>query len=326
MEGNLFNRLVYVDHNVLDRMTKGEYLGLIDFFKKNSLIVAYSSESLNEIKRSVGFESSFLDVLKAMEARYIVPNIDNNSIPMGTAQVQDGDPHSIYQSYIDNYTTIPKHGYGLTSMLIKMYGGMTEMSFSQIFENGAKEIIESIQIPESDIDSLELSLEEKKNIKDHLQTLQTFLKKEYSELGNILDSNPLDNSVKEFEKVTGIGSKILKNISGQNLLIQVWEHIQKAMPVDNISLEQFFGIETVKGLSVVQKVNAIYHQLNYVGFYRDSNMKTERRFIASLSDMTHAGIATYCKLFFCRDQDLVMKASAAYEYLNLPTHIIHIKD
>ncbi len=48
-------------------------------------------------------------------------------------------------------------------------------------------------------------------------------------------------------------------------------------------------------------------------------------FIASFSDMTHAGMATFCRLFFCRDEDLVMKASAAYEYLRLPTQIVHIK-
>ncbi len=286
MEENLFNRLVYVDHNVLDRMTKGEYLGFIDVFKEKGLIAAYSSESLNEIKRSVGFESSFLDILKDMDARYIVPNMVENFRYDGTAQVREGDPYEIYQSYIDDYEHMPEHGYGLTSMLKKMYGGMTDMSFSEIFENGVKETIESIAVPESEIDALELNFEEKENIKAYLRMLPDFLEQEYSELGNMLDSDAAENSVKKLEEITGLGPKVLKNISGQNLLNQVWEHVQKALPIEDQTLEKFFGIETGRELSVVEKVNSIYHQLNYLGFYRDSNMKKDRRFIGKRKTIT----------------------------------------
>lgn len=325
MEENLFNRLVYMDHNVLDRMTKGEYLGFIEVFKNEGLIAAYSSESLNEIKRSVGFEDSFLNILKDMDARYIVPNMVENFRYDGTAQVKEGDPYDIYQSYIDEYEHISEHGYGLTSMLKKMYGGMTDMSFSEIFENGIKETIESISIPESEIDALELSIEEKEKIKECLRMLPNILEQEYYEIGKMLDADAVENSVKQLEEVTGLGPKVLKNISGQNLLKQVWEHVKKSFLVKDQSLEKFFGIEADRELSIVEKVNSIYHQLNYVGFYRDSNMKKDRRFTASFSDMTHAGIATFCRLFFCKDEDLVMKASAAYEYLCLPTQIVHIK-
>ena len=48
-------------------------------------------------------------------------------------------------------------------------------------------------------------------------------------------------------------------------------------------------------------------------------MHKGRRFRASLSDMTHAGIASFCHLLICRDEDLVMKAAAAYEYLGVGT-------
>jgi hypothetical protein len=326
MDKNLFNRLVYFDHNILDRMTKGEYLGFVDLIKQNNLIAAYSSESLNEIKRSEGYQNSFLDILKAMDARHIVPNTDENFKYIGTAQVLEADPYDVYQSYIDDCKNLPKHGYGLADMLQKMYGGMADTTFSKIFEKGVKEAIESIQILESDIDVLDLSIEEKNNIKSYFRILPDFLEKEYSELGNMLDSNSVENSVKNLEKITGLGPKVLKNISGHNLLIQVWGHVQKALPMEGQTLEKFFGIETDRDLSIVEKANSIYHQLNYIGFYRDSNMKKERRFIASFSDMTHAGIATFCRYFFCKDKDLVMKASAAYEYLGLQTQIVYIQD
>lgn len=84
------------------------------------------------------------------------------------------------------------------------------------------------------------------------------------------------------------------------LLKQVWAHVKTSFPVQDQSLEKFFGIEVDREPSIVEKVNSIYHQLNYAGFYRDSNMREGGRFTASFSDMTHAGMATFCRLFFAR--------------------------
>jgi hypothetical protein len=39
--------------------------------------------------------------------------------------------------------------------------------------------------------------------------------------------------------------------------------------------------------------------------------------------MTHAGLASFCHVLICRDEDLVMKAAAAYEYLGIGTRILY---
>jgi hypothetical protein len=74
-----------------------------------------------------------------------------------------------------------------------------------------------------------------------------------------------------------------------------------------------------------EKVNGIYHQLNFLGYYRDTGMKNNRGFVRSSSDMTHAGIASFCHLLLCRDEGLVVKAAAAYEYLGIKTNIVHFQ-
>ncbi len=100
-----------------------------------------------------------------------------------------------------------------------------------------------------------------------------------------------------------------------------------------LNLTLFFGIKPFpfetnsdRERTKQEKVNSIYHQLNFLGYYRDSNMKKERRFKASFSDMTHAGYAAYCNIFLCRDKDLIMKAAAAYEYLGIDTKIVHCRN
>jgi hypothetical protein len=54
-------------------------------------------------------------------------------------------------------------------------------------------------------------------------------------------------------------------------------------------------------------------------------MKVERGFNASFSDMTHAGIASFCHAYKCLDKRQAMKAAAAYEYLKVGTQIHFLK-
>ena len=333
MKDNLFNRLVYLDHNVLDQMTKGDTKKIHKFLDNGEFIAVYSSENLNEIKRSKGYEDSFLNVLRVIGARHIVPNMDNNFHYVGTAQVIEGDPTETYKSYIKNTNEMPEFGYGMSGMLKKMYGGLEDHTFSEIFEKGIEEISKLTEIPEEYIDELNIDTSQKEDIKKYFQMLPNILRHSSSDLGKTLDKDSVESHVKEFEKTTGIGPKVLKNISGPNILNKIWDHVQRALPGVEITLDKFFGLDQSdwsntpeRKISIVEKVNSIYNQLNYIGYFRDSSMKKERRFTASFSDMTHAGMATFCKLFICRDEDLVMKAATAYEYLGLQTKILHIKN
>ncbi len=109
---------------------------------------------------------------------------------------------------------------------------------------------------------------------------------------------------------------------------KIWQILSGIEEFSGIGIETFFGVkprsfeaDSDRERTIQEKVNAVYHQLNFLGYYRDSKMKKDRRFRASFSDMTHAGVASFCHFFLCRDEDLVMKAAAAYEYLGVNTRV-----
>ena len=99
---------------------------------------------------------------------------------------------------------------------------------------------------------------------------------------------------------------------------------------NNPGFSKMFGLEAVVALqrapeSIVEKVNALYNALNFLGYYRDKGMKDLPRVTASLSDTTHAGYASVCDWLFSSDENLVRKAEAAYEFLEVPTKILYIQ-
>lgn len=333
MEENLYNRLVYLDHNILDKMTKGDPNGIGNLFRDGDFIAAYSNENLSEIKRSIGYEDTFLKVLKEIGARKIIPDMDNMFRCLGTAQIHEGDPFDFYNCFKNEVDDMPEFGYGMGGMVRKMYGGMGEHTFSDIFENGIQEIGDLTQITEEDIYKLDIGVSEKEELKEALKLLPVILKNLYSDLGTKLDNSFVESAIKDFESTTGIGPMVLKNITGPNIINTVWEQVKGSFSGSDTTLEKFFGLdqsewsnEPDRELSAAEKVNAIYHQLNYIGYFRDSDMKKKRRAIASFSDMTHAGMATFCKIFICGDEGLIKKAEAAYEYLGLGTKIVYIKN
>ena len=250
MEENIFNRLVYLDHNILDQMTKGDPRNMKKIFESGELIVVYSNENLNEIKRSEGYENSFLEVLTNIKARYIVPNMDHKFRYIGTAQVHERDPIEAYNSYLNEVDEMPEYGYGMSGMLQKMYGGLVDQSFSEILAKGSNEIGEMLQIPDEDIDGLDIDDSEKIIVKNYLKMLPGILNQRFSDLGSMLDKNAVENSVKELERTTGIGPKVLKNISSPNTLSKIWDHAKEDLNGANITLEKFFGLHTYQKVAV----------------------------------------------------------------------------
>ena len=324
---------VYFDHNILDSLVKGDCFNVKGLLGKIKCIAVFSDENIKEIVKSKGYEHKFLEVLKEIKAQYLTPIVNENFLPTGNAKVNEVDPLEVYNLYLNNVDPVPKFGYGLSGILQKFYGGLEDKTFEEIAKNGAQELkdylnksIESIQ----DIEELDPNF--KNILKDFFAEAPEIIEESGRNLANQLDDKSEAAQISQFEKATGIGPRTLNNIKGPNVLEKVWDTVQKGMPNHELDLEIFFGIKPApwspnpeRELTILEKVNAIYHQLNFLGYFRDSNMKVERRFNASFSDMTHAGLASFCHLFVCSDKNLSMKSSAAYEYLNLSTKIIYLK-
>ncbi|EML0203116.1 hypothetical protein V9R57_003470 [Vibrio cholerae] len=320
--------IAYLDHNVLDLMTKGDPLGVKKWLIEHNVTTVFSYETLNEIYRSKGYEESFISVLSEIGARYLEPIKKDNRVS-DQAEIQQVDVFKFYENYLLNREDMPEYGYGLTGMLQKIYGGRINESFNQIFTNGADELSERLQSSLKVLKKNPSVTAEQIQLIEHLPKI---LKEQYSAISEQMDSTS-GTSVRDFESHFGIGPKVLNNVKGPNVLHQIWLLLQDAFEKNNVvleSMEDFFGLKFRKfeanfgeEKSTIEKVNAIYHQLNFIGFHRDSKMHKTDRFKASFSDMTHAGLASFCDLFLCCDDGLVHKASAAYKFLGVKTKIVH---
>lgn len=324
---------VYFDHNILDSLGKGDCFNVKGLLGKIKCIAVFSDENIKEIVKSKGYEHKFLEVLKEINAQYLTPIVNKNFLPTGNAKVNEVDPFEAYNSYLNNVDPVPRFGYGLSGMLQKFYGGLEDNTFEEIAKNGAQELKDYLNKSVESIDDIEeLDPTFKNTLKDFFAAVPEIIEETGRNLANQLDGKSGDTQIFQLEKATGVGPRTLNNIKVPNVLKKVWDSVQKGLPDNELDLEIFFGIKPApwspnpeRELTTLEKVNAIYHQLNFLGYYRDSHMKVERRFNASFSDMTHAGLASFCHLFICSDKNLSMKASAAYEHLNLSTKIIYLK-
>jgi len=330
MEDNYI--LAYLDHNVLDLMTKGDPHKVKDLLKDHNLTPVYSDETLKEIQRSIGYESKFLELLEEIEAKYVEPILDQNFKQTGQANIHSVLPKDIYKRFSENQSEGTSGDFGVSEMLLKFFGGQPDISFEEIFQKGAVDLQKHLNEALEGIEGI--SLDETidiQSIKNLIEDLPQVMINQPSKMAEELDGRE-ESPVSEFEAKTGIGPVVLKNVAPPNVVEKVWQMLSNIEGFSEIDMETFFGVkphsfeeDSDRERTIQEKVNAIYHQLNFLGYYRDSKMKKDRRFRASFSDMTHAGIASFCHLFLCRDEDLVMKAAAAYEYLGVKTRILHYK-
>jgi len=320
----------YLDHNVLDLMTKGDPDGICDLLQRTQLTPVFSNENLAEIQRSTGYEKRFLDVLDNIGARHLVPVMDGGFKYTGSAEIRQISPHDAYDVYVDNVDSLPDSGFGLTGMLQKFYGGRQDQSFSEILSGGADELRQLFQNLEEELTDVAcLDKATRLEVSQAISRLPDLIEEQYNYVSKKLDAEP-NSAIRQFEASTGIGPMVLKNIKPPEVVRQIWKLVEVSFQGVELDLDTFFGIkpqpfeaDANRERTTLEKVNAVYHQLNFLGYYRDSQMSRPRRFVASFSDMTHAGLASFCHILICRDKDLVMKTAAAYEYLEVGTKIMY---
>ncbi|TOB58863.1 hypothetical protein CGK02_22670 [Vibrio parahaemolyticus] len=63
-----------------------------------------------------------------------------------------------------------------------------------------------------------------------------------------------------------------------------------------------------------------------MGYFPDSKVHKERRFIAAISDQSHASYATFADMLLSRDKSFIKKVEAAYEFLGVDTNTFYIEE
>lgn len=325
---------VYLDQNILDVLTKHQ-LGEFRQTLTEDYQVVYSDETLKEIRRSKGFEDNFLNTLKTLNAKHLQIILEQDFTITDRVSVTECCPFDAYRDYCERFdkSISTRMENALHQLLFKLNGGKVEDSMNTAIKDVYIIISESIdmmmehssEFPEPNQELLEKITNSLKQL--FQAELETF---ERSILENGQDGRHF-NGIKNFRDKVGIGPKQLNNIEPPHVLTQIWGKLRSQEPFSqlNIDIDDFFNLKQNpaspdKPYHNHQKVTAVYNLLNSIGYYPDSKMHKERRFIAALSDNTHASMASFCDFLLSNDESFIKKTKAAFEYLGIQTIVKHV--
>ena len=323
---------IYLDHNVLDSMLKGGLSSLKKKLCRGRPVAVYSNVNLDEIARSVGRETAFLDLLRETGARYIVSIVDDHFVETGQAEIRVVDPHDAYADHRRTLAESPKGHLALELLLQKFYGGHPDLSFGDIFATADQEVSELLRHAERELASdLRLSPSEREVGAARIADLRQRGEVAIGEAAGFAVAHERELSVRAFEDGTGLRPRDLNNISGPDVVGEIWERLKRSASNPDLDPEALFGLKQCPWSSnpgheptPMEKVNTLYHALNFLGYYRDTNMRDERGFYRSFRDMTHAGMASFCHVLLTADKRMAMKTLAAYENLGVLTRVRYL--
>lgn len=323
---------VYLDQNILDFFTKYG-LGAFGQVLINDYQVVYSDETLKEIRRSKGFEETFLNVLKDLKARHLKLIVEQPNFTItDKASISERDPYVAYKEYCDNSDDGVDIEHAMQQWLFKFSGGRKGDSIADIHNEQISAFSDLMDSIMNDADELpaEIQCQLTKYTQEMASQYRASLEKtESMMLENIEDDKNWDG-IKDFRSKIGIGPKQLNNIEPPNVLVKIWDEF-KTLPTyqETLDIEDFFRlkenpINPEQPYYKHQKVTGIYNMLNTFGYHPDSKVHKEKRFIAAVSDNSHASIASFCQILLSNDANFIKKVNAAYEYLKIPTLAQHV--
>ncbi|HCH2102058.1 TPA: hypothetical protein NKR60_005206 [Vibrio parahaemolyticus] len=325
----------YLDQNILDIFVK-HGLGEFGEMLAREYQVIYSDETLKEIKRSVGYENKFLDVLNQLGAFHLKVCLDEHFQPTGKATITGRDSYQAFHEYNSNEPVYERIYDSMMMNVQKIYGGANDCTFNDIkdtqiavYDELHNFILKNIEDLKPEYPELAIQLEAQ------AEDMKKKLADAVSESARLASQNVSDpigwSGIKDFREFLSTGPMQLNNIEPPNVIQQIWGICQEKLPNEvDVTLEQFFGIESnpiypSSEFFKYQKVNSIYNMLNMLGYYPDSKVHKERRFIAAISDQSHASMATFADMLLSRDKSFLKKVEASYEFLGINTHTFHVE-
>jgi len=315
-------KTAYFDHNIFNLMLEGAESEVIDFLESNELTPVWSDENIKEIARSAGREQQFCDLLSRMGSLRVYEEMNDFKLT-GNFCAESSSPEAKLSELTKDSGEF-NFSDEMYEFNEKVFGGRSEETYSDVLTAPLR----ALQKELSNIDD-ETSPESIQQLKQIMEDAPALLK-QLEKMGGEFDKEEEINGIFIHQLASNIGASPvqLNNIKPPYVLKKIWEIIGSRLGSPSATMDQFFGIEALPiemppavPLFSPGKVNAIYHQLNLVGYWRDSKMHSQKRFKASFSDMNHASMACYSTAFFTNDKAMRMKAKAAYDYLQLPVAI-----
>lgn len=319
---------LYLDQNILDMFVKNGLGGfgreLMDKFQ-----IVYSDETLKEIRRSAGYEKEFLNVLKGLGSCHLKIDVEQPGfIVSDKATITFRNVYESFEEYCSNNNEYGSIENSMNQWLLKFSGGRSGDSISDIHEEQLSAFAQLMggMIENAD----ELPVEMRAQIKDVSESMMKQYEAALHELGNTMSKDIPDtkewNGIQSFRESVGIGPAELNNIEPPKVIEKIWNIIKVKLPQsDHVrNLEDFFQIRINpiypdRPCHLHQKVTGMYNMLNTLGYFPDSKVHKERRFIAAMSDNGHASMASFCDFLLSRDERFIKKVRAVYEYLGVQT-------
>ncbi len=319
---------MYLDHNILDVLVKNGIDGFGENLMNNYKIV-YSDETLKEIKRSTGYEKKFLFVLKELEASHLKLVLEQPEFLItDQVTITDRDVFQAFEEYCQNQTEYGNIESAMQQWVLKFSGGRVGDTIEDIHGEQLEAFSQLIDDMLKNADELPLDISSQlaEYSKVMIEQFESSLKQSETLMkANIPDPKNW-NGIKEFRGVSNIGPKELNNIKPPKTLEKIWKMYKDLKPYidQKMDMEDFFSFKTNpiypdRPYYKHQKITGIYNFLNTLGYYPDSNIHKERRFVAAMSDNSHASMASFCHLLLSGDENFVKKVQAAYEYLKIST-------
>ena len=320
---------LYLDQNILDLLVKNS-VGSFGRELMDKFQIVYSDETLKEIRRSSGYESDFLNVLKDLGSYHLKIVIEQPGFITDKATITSRDVFEAFEEYCSNDNEYGSIENSMNQWLFKFSGGRSGDSISDIHE---EQLTAFTQLMDGMLENAEeLPAGMRTQIKEYSELMKEQYKSTLHELENTMSRDIPDtkewNGIKSYRESVGIGPKELNNIEPPKVIEKIWDAVKVKLPKnDQInSLEDFFQIRINpiypdRPYHLHQKVTGVYNMLNTLGYFPDSKVHKERRFIAALSDNSHASMASFCNLLLSRDENFVKKVRAVYEYLGVQTEV-----
>lgn len=325
---------LYLDQNILDLLVKNG-VGIFGRDIMDNFQIVYSDETLKEIRRSAGYEKEFLNVLKDLGSCHLKIVVEQpGCIVTDKATFAIRDVFEAFEEYCSNNNEYGSIENSMNQWLFKFSGGRSGDSISDIHEEQLAAFLTLMgdMLKKTD----ELPVEMRAQIKDCSELMIRQYETALHELGSTMSKDIPDtkewNGIQSFRESVGIGPVELNNIEPPKVIEKIWDTIKVKMPQsDHVrSLEDFFQIRINpifpdRPCHLHQKVTGMYNMLNTLGYFPDSKIHKERRFIAAMSDNGHASMASFCDLLLSRDESFIKKVRAVYEYLGVPTEVGLVK-
>ena len=321
----------YLDQNILDLFVNGEYKEFSEKLRSEFLVV-YSDETLKEIKRSGDYSENFLAVLRDLDAYHLKLLLEQPEFKeTDKATLTESDPFEAFHEYCENVKEYNDIQSSMEESLFKFSGGKVGVGISEIHDNQKIAFSNLMNDMKSHLHEISEEIPNiEKLFEEYESEMTSKLVGALDETEILLKENISDDKnwsgIKDFRSATGIGPKELNNLTPPNVLKQIWAIYKDLPPYSNmdIGIDDFYCLKTnpiypEREYHKYQKCTGVYNMLNSLGYWPDSKIYKERRFVAALSDNSHASMASFCHVLFSRDEAFVKKVKATYEYLEIPT-------